>query len=196
MANRLTLYFPEGETVESFWQKIPASRRGERPTPEDADGLWTAIVEILTEAPPGGCHHPEELAKTLGAMNTQPWEDSLAQVRALMDEYRLAPAGAKLFKVDEVPEFSDPDKYWTWRCQFSRFARSQAVPSAASAIALERIAQRFTGRLASYMAHQDVLQFTRASWTQTYEAFLVWADSVFLQSNFYQKSPTLGRQNH
>jgi hypothetical protein len=37
MANRLTLYFPEGETVESFWQKIPASRRCERPTPEDAD---------------------------------------------------------------------------------------------------------------------------------------------------------------
>ena len=41
------------------------------------------------EGPPGGCHHAEELAKTLGAMNNQSWEDSLAQVRALMDEEAL-----------------------------------------------------------------------------------------------------------
>jgi hypothetical protein len=77
-------------------------------------------------------------------MNTQPWEDSLAQVRALMDEYLLAPAGAELFEADEVPEFSDLDKYRTWRCQFIHFARSQVVPSSAFAIALERIARAHT----------------------------------------------------
>lgn len=181
--NRLTLLFPPEETIETFWNRIPAPRRRGRPVPQNADELRQAMADMLINDP--------------------------AEPTAPQTPGFLAATGeTSLFKIADVPKFTKRAEYWSYRVALERFFSAiTEPPPRLFGTALNRIIASWEADdvrtvaghwkiepLLHYQRHDhdadgnEVIYEIPRNWKQLQKAFLKSCDEKFLDATITEDS--------
>jgi hypothetical protein len=187
------------EICSTIWNQLPESvrQRNKRKTPTTPVELMDALAEVRPPTEP--CTHPQQAAVALGdASGNQPWEASIEQMEKdsqhicpTLAQAALNPASTqRLFKVSEVPEFSNTKEYELYRSQLQRFLRAHGQPQQHEfGQALERILQAFTAPSAKVAAASwEVTDLLRPTWEETTNALLTALDEKFEDNNILEEA--------
>ena len=178
------------ETCQTLWNQLPEYFRQLRgqPAPSTSEELMTALAHITPRRTV--CQHPEELAETLRRPRDQDWEESRGEVLTMMETPQTIHVSRtpeqRLFRVSDVPVFSDRKKYSAFRVALSSFLSSADEPAPHDYVrALRRILGTFTDDVALDAAQGwDVTPQIQDTWKETYVAFIQALDLKF-------ESPTI-----
>jgi hypothetical protein len=180
------------EQCEFIWNQIPSTYRRLPPgqgSPTTSEELVNALISNIH------CLHPREAAVALGDQSgNQEWEASIEQMEEAANhicpglQTAAINAGSSLFKVSEIPEFSDTKEYERYRSQLQRFLRAHGAPRRPEyGQALERILQAFTATTAKIAAETwTVDELIRPTWAETTEALLQALDEKFEDNNLLE----------
>lgn len=180
--------------------------------PADCRTLWREILQRLQlpedPSPPQSsvelmgkiqtlspCNHPEQINEDLGNFAEEVWEDNRSAIRGLVlsqenPNLQTTAQSTKLFKISDVPKFSNTREYDTFRTKLIRFLRTVQPPSPLDyARALEIILTSFEDEsITRATLGWDVTQLIRPTWTLTYDAFLHALDLKFQAKDFLEKA--------
>jgi hypothetical protein len=180
------------EQCATLWNQIPVPFRVQRPTtPTNSVEMMEALAQV-------GCIHPHQLHITLGNLSNNDWDENLGLVEQLCEQARAPPppptviqaTGERLFKVSEIPEFSNTKEYERYRSQLQRFLRAHGSPQPHQfGQALERILQAFTADSAKVAAESwRVTDLIRPTWEETTTELLAALDEKFEDNNLLEEA--------
>jgi hypothetical protein len=125
----------------TIWNQIPKEYRS---FPENVDHSTypSTSVELMSALTLVGCNHPQEIRDDLLSGNpryqSDDWEESRGLVRGLAAHrcpdaslfgINTSPTSGKLFKLSDVPKFTDSKEYPSFRSKLYRFLRTTQPPS-------------------------------------------------------------------
>lgn len=179
------------EQCRSLWNQIPPVLRAHRATTP------TNSVEMMEALAQTGCTHPHQLHLSLGNMSQNDWDENILLVEQLVEQARapnqnpiIVQPTSRLFKVSEIPEFSNTKEYERYRSQLQRFLRAHGDPQPQEyGQALERILQAFTADSAKVAAESWlVTDLLRPTWAETTAALISALDNKFEDNNLLEEA--------
>lgn len=187
--------WPGGELTpdqcRSLWNQIPPILRTHRPnTPTNSVEMMEALAQT-------GCLHPHQLHLSLGNLSRNDWDENILFVEQLAEQARspnpnpvVLQNTSRLFKVSEIPEFSNTKEYERYRSQLQRFLRAHGDPQPQEfGQALERILQAFTADSAKVAAESWlVTDLIRPTWAETTAALISALDNKFEDNNLLEEA--------
>jgi hypothetical protein len=176
------------EQVQTIWNQIPESlRHSKEAAPTTSVELLQALRNLVS------CQHPEELAHTLSAPDSQDWEISIGQVQDLLDQPAQAPSvingRSTLFKASDIPRFTNTKEYDDFRSSLLLFLQSTEYPARHEfGMALVRILSTFEDPVARQAAKGwDTRRLIHpTSWEITYNSFIQALDDKFQSATLLQ----------
>jgi hypothetical protein len=183
--------------IRTLWEQIPEQYRQ---LPEGANAPQT-IVDFITALGQLTCQHPQEIAEdlTTGNPDLHPdsWEESRSLVRGLAAQ---PPPGqnilfpnpfqtSRLFKITDVPKFTNAREYDSFRSKLIRFLRTVEPPNPSEFNrALEIVLSSFEDEaIAKATQSWDVSRLIHPTWRETYTSFMEALDKKFLSSDYLEQ---------
>lgn len=183
--------------IRTLWEQIPEQYRQ---LPEGTSAPQT-MVELITALGQLTCQHPREIAEdlTTGNPDLHPdsWEESRSLVRGLASQ---PPPGqnvlfpnpfqaSRLFKITDVPKFTNAREYDSFRSKLIRFLRTVEPPNPNEFNrALEIVLSSFEDEaIAKATQSWDVSRLIYPTWKETYTSFMEALDKKFLSSDYLEQ---------
>jgi hypothetical protein len=191
---RLSLNFPpDASDIATLWARTPTALKQGFDIPQNQEDFLNFLLQRVFPAQPidlSTCQHPRELALELGdPTGTQEWPTSLGQVRDLLNTPAPTNQGrSRLFKITEVPRFTDTAKYEEFRTSLKSFFESEEEPDIGEyGRAMKRVLTSFESPVARQAAAGwNVNTLIRLTWEQTWRAFLSALDKKFQAATIHE----------